>query len=339
MIWTDIIVFTLCGAAVCLLGSRLSAQADRLADRTGLGEALMGAVFLGASTSLPGITASIVAAADNHPALALSNAIGGIAVQTAFLAVADIAYRRANLEHAAASIPNLVAAALLISLLSMILLAMVGPNIAILGLHPITPAMLIVYVWGIRLVYQTHEKPMWHPRRTDETLTDDMQVDPDARTIPLWKQWSVFAITAVLIVVAGGLLTRSAESIALNTGLTESIVGALLLAVITSLPELVTSVAAVRRGALTLAVGGIIGGNAFDTLFAAGADAAFLEGSVYHHATMSEHLLIVVTILMSTMLMMGLLKREKKGVANIGFESFAILVLYGLAIVLVVLVG
>jgi len=102
--------------------------ADELADETGLGEAIFGAVFLGATTSLSGSVTSVVAAAEGHPELAISNAIGGIDAQTAFLAIADVAHRRANLEHAAASVANLVQSALLIVLLAAALLAFAGPS-------------------------------------------------------------------------------------------------------------------------------------------------------------------------------------------------------------------
>ncbi len=105
-------------------------------------------------------------------------------------------------------------------------------------------------------------------------------------------------------------------------------IGALLLAITTSLPELVTSIAAVKRGALTLAVGGILGGNTFDTLFAAIADLFYRPGSIYHGASQRELFLITTTILMTAVLLLGLLIREKRGVANIGFESMIICVIY-----------
>ena len=105
-------------------------------------------------------------------------------------------------------------------------------------------------------------------------------------------------------------------------------VGTFPTAVVTSLPELVTSVAAVRRGALTLAVGGIIGGNAFDTIFVAFSDVAYREGSIYHAISERQLFLISLTILLTGLLLLGLLRREKHGIANIGFESFLVLVLY-----------
>lgn len=81
-------LFVVAAFIIAVVGTRMTGIADRLADRTGLGEAMMGAVFLGGSTSLPGIVTSVTAAAQGYPELAISNAIGGIAAQTAFLAIA-----------------------------------------------------------------------------------------------------------------------------------------------------------------------------------------------------------------------------------------------------------
>jgi len=102
---------------ILLVGTRLTAVADVLAERTGLGEAVVGAIFLGA-TSLSGIVTSVTAAGDGRAELAVSNAVGGNAAQTVFPAVADAAYRRANLDHAAASPANLAQGALLVTLLA-----------------------------------------------------------------------------------------------------------------------------------------------------------------------------------------------------------------------------
>ncbi|MDP8939103.1 MAG: hypothetical protein M3N10_02195 [Actinomycetota bacterium] len=124
------------------------------------------------------------------------------------------------------------------------------------------------------------------------------------------------------------MVARTGINITEQTDLTATFVGGVLTAVVTSLPELVTSVAAVRRGALTLAVGGIIGGNAFDTIFIAFSNVAYRDGSIYHAISDRQVYLISLTILMTGILILGLLRREKRGIANIGFESFLVIVLY-----------
>ena len=323
----SLLVFAAGAALIAVFGTSQARAADDLADRTGLGEAFVGAVFLGGSTSLSGITASVTAAWDGHPSLALSNALGGIAVQTAFLAVADIAYRKANLEHAAASLGNLMWGALLIVLLAALLLAMTGPPMSLLGIHPVTPLLVAAYVMGMRLVQEARQQPMWRPRLTGATRVDSPR--PPARDAePLAWLWGKFAAAGLVVGVAGWGVARAGEVVAAQTGLTQSFVGGLMIAVTTSLPELVTSVAAVRRGALTLAVGGVLGGNAFDTLFAALADVAYRGGSIFHAVGPTELALTALTLLMAAVLLLGLLRRERVGPGRIGLESVVVLGLY-----------
>ena len=137
--------FALAAAIIFFSGLRLTILADRLADRTGLGEAIAGGVLLGAATSFSGTIVSITAALDGHASLAFSNSIGGIAVQTAFLAVADVAYRKANLEHAAAELANIFQALVLIGLLALPLSAMVLPEVTIFAVHPVSFLIPLVY--------------------------------------------------------------------------------------------------------------------------------------------------------------------------------------------------
>ncbi|MBA1148610.1 sodium:calcium antiporter [Ectothiorhodospiraceae bacterium WFHF3C12] len=320
-------VFLIAAAVIAFLGVRLSSFADRLADVTGFGEAFVGAVILGGVTSLPGIVAVVTSASDGYPAMAFSTAVGGIVAQTAFLALADLTYRDTNLEHAAASVPNMLAGALLMSLLALLLVTIHGPEFSILGIHPATVVLVIAYVTGMRLVYRAHERPMWQPRITRATRVDK----PDEGTVRRGRLSVLlpqFVFTALSVAVAGWALSKSGEVIAAETGLTDSFVGGVLVAVSTSLPELVTALAAVRIGALTLAVSGIIGGNAFDTLFAAVGDIAYRDGSIYHAVTAREPALLSLALLMTGVLLLGMLHRERQGFANIGFESALLLLLY-----------
>ncbi|MDR4493454.1 MAG: hypothetical protein R3B74_03360 [Nitrospirales bacterium] len=322
----SVLCFVLSTGVIGLVGWKLTRLVDRLADRTGMGEALAGAVFLGASTSLPGIVTSVTTAWGGHAEFALSHALGGIAVQTAFLGVADMTYRHANLEHAAASPANLMNGVLLMTMLSIILLAMVGPEFSVEHVHPVTLLIVAMYVFGLRLVHQSHVNPLWSAKMTSQTMPDEPDGNNQRENLP--RLLMALALSAFVVGAAGWVLARSAVSLMAHTGLSETIVGGLFTTLSTSLPELVTSLAAVRAGALTLAVGGIIGGNTFDTLLVAISDVAFLEGSIYHAATHLQIYLVALTMLMNGMLLLGLLRREEHGIGNIGFESVLILIIY-----------
>ncbi|MFN2323262.1 MAG: sodium:calcium antiporter [Trueperaceae bacterium] len=326
------------GAAllISIAGVTVVTRADEIADRTGLGEAIVGALILGGATSLAGLVASVTAAWQGYPSLAISNAIGGIAVQTAFLAIADITYRRANLEHAAASTTNLSLSALLVTLLSMLLVTSFGPDLSFWGVHPASVVLVLAYVTGLRMVERARSEPMWFPKKTALTVPDKPSRDHDGRARSSAWIYGTFALAVAALGAAGYLVTQFGIAVADRSGLDDTAVGGLLIATVTSLPELVTTITAVRRKALTLAVGGIIGGNAFDTLFLAASDVAYRDGSLFHQFNRQDLFVVAVTILMTAVLLLGLLRRERSGVATIGFESALILVLY-VAAVLVML--
>ncbi|MCW4152961.1 sodium:calcium antiporter [Halomonas sp. 18H] len=323
---TAITLFLGCTLVIGVAGTKLTRIVDDLADRTGLGEAIAGAVLLGMATSLSGLVLSVSAALDDKPTLAMSNALGGIAVQTLFLTIADLVHRRANLEHAAASIGNLMQGGLLLCLLSLVLVGRFAPEWTLWQVHPITPLLLIAYLYGLRLADRTKDRPMWRPANTRETQPETP--DEQAMTRSALNLWLSFIGLALALAVSGFLLERAASVIASATGLGQSVVGALMTAVVTSLPELVTSVAAVRRGALTLAVAGIIGGNAFDTLFVAASDVAYRGGSIYHAIADPVALWVALSLLMTAILMVGMIHREREGPGRIGFESLGIALCY-----------
>ncbi|MFP4165011.1 MAG: hypothetical protein ACLFVE_13610 [Chitinispirillaceae bacterium] len=129
-------------------------------------------------------------------------------------------------------------------------------------------------------------------------------------------------------------LTQSGEQIVARTPLSEAFVGGVFLAITTSSAELVTSIAAIRRGALILAVGDIMGGNAFDCLFASVADIFYREGSIYAAASSRLQALLSLTIVMAAILLMGMIARERRGIARIGFEGISIIALYILGMVI-----
>lgn len=324
-----LLIFAAAGVVILLAGTRLARLADQLADHTGLGEAIAGAVFLGATTSLPGSILSVISAHFGHTDLAVSNALGGIVAQTAFLGLADLTYRRANLEHAAASLTNLSQGALLVLLLAVPLVAYSAAPLTFLGVDAATPVLFAAYAFGLRLSAQARAEPMWRPHDTAETAPDVASADAGWRG---WRSGLAFAGLAAVAGLAGIALGEVGVELSRKTGLSESAVGTVFTAVTTSLPELVTSIAAVRQGSLTLAVGGIIGGNAFDVLFLAFSDLAYRDGSIYQTLTRGHILLLSLAIVMTAILLLGLLRREKHGIAGIGFESVLILVIYAAAV-------
>lgn len=323
-------LFVLAGAATVAFGIYITFVADELAERTRLGRAVVGAIFLGALTSVAEIGTSISAALAHHAELAVTNAVGSIAAQTAFIAVADLAYRHANLEHAAASESNLMLSALLLAMLGLLLLAASSPALSWWQVHPVSVGLFVTYAYGMRVVARSGEKPMWRARWTPETSPETSR--RISRSASVARLTVKFIAAGMVLVVSGVLLASSGIALVQLTGISESFVGALLTGVTSSMPELVTAITAVRIGALSLAIANIVGGNLFDTTIVGLSDLAY-PGSIFQDAGTSLPTLLSATLIMNTVVLLGLLRRERYGLGNIGLEGVLLLAIYGSVVI------
>jgi cation:H+ antiporter len=180
-----------------------------------------------------------------------------------------------------------------------------------------------VYLYGLALTRRTRERPMWQPRPTSETRPD--VPDDAARRASLAGLALRFVLLGAVVAACGWGVAVAGLALAARTELGGTLVGGFVTSIVTSLPELVTVLAAVRAGALTLAVGDIIGGNAFDVLFLAAADVAYRDGPVYAAVGERTLFLLALTLLLTAVFAAGLVHRQRKG---IGFEGTTILVVY-----------
>lgn len=323
----NIAVFLGAAAVVGICGVLLTQRAEQLAHATGLGQAILGAVFLGALTSLSGTITSVTSAWEGAAELAFGNAVGGIAAQTTFLVVADMVYRQGNLEHAAASEENLMQGALLVVLLALPLLGIAGPGLTLWSVDLVSFAILAAYLFGIRLLHHSHRMPMWYPRRTSMTQAPEPAPPRHGSSVAI-SLWLSFLLLAAAVSASGWLIAKTGIAIAQQSGLSETLIGTLFTSIVTSVPELVIAIAAVRRGALTLAVSNIIGGNTFDVLFLVLSDLAYRDGSIYQAVSSTLSFWLALNILLTGILLLGLLRRERHGPVNIGFEGALVLGIY-----------
>jgi cation:H+ antiporter len=314
---------------IVVTGVRLTRVADTLAERTGLGNAVGGALLLGAVTSLPGNVTVLTGALEGDPGFALGNPIGGIALQTVWLAIADLVYRRANLEHAAASLENVMQSVVLMAMLAVPVIGYATPGLQVGWIHPVSLLIPAFYAYGLRLLRRMREEPMWQPTPTDQTADDDSEDegdgDGDGAGPSTGRLWGQLAALGLVVGVAGWVVGQAGLGVVAATGLNSGLVGFTLTTGISSLPELVVLITAVRLGQLTLGVGNIVGGNVYDLLMITVADVAYLEGPLYRSAGPTSLVLLGGTILMTAVLAGGLLMRDRKW---IGFEGVSIPLIY-----------
>lgn len=198
--------------------------------------------------------------------------------------------------------------------------------------------LVAVYGFGVVATARLRKEPMWHPVETGETRADTPD-DGDEEGKPSHGLILRFVFLMLIMGVAGWVISRIAAEVIDRLDVSASLVGALMTAVITSLPELVTTIAAIRRGALQLAVGGIIGGNTFDTLFLTVSDVGYREGSLYHAIEKGDLFWLTVGLSMTAVMLLGLVYRERQGPGGIGRESLVVLLIYLSAIAIQASVG
>ncbi len=117
------------------------------------------------------------------------------------------------------------------------------------------------------------------------------------KDMPMWKCLVLIAVGVTAIIIGGQLVVNNAKAIALACGMTETLVGLTIVAIGTSLPELVTSVVASSKGQNGMAVGNVVGSNIFNLLLILGVSSSIHGISVSMESLLDTLLLIAVSVL------------------------------------------
>lgn len=148
-----------------------------------------------------------------------------------------------------------------------------------------------------------------------------------------------FIIAGTVLIAAVPQLVSSSVGIAEATGLGTGFVGTALLSFVTSLPELVAALAAVRLGAFDLAVGNLLGSSVFNMFAMAISDFFLLDGPFLSLIDSNFVLVGLLGILLTNMALVGNLARVERKFLFFELDSLAILLVYLLGMYLLFLRG
>lgn len=325
----SLFAFVTSAAFVWFAGARLAYLADALADRFNLAKSLVGLLFLSLATSLPEVATTLSAAVQQSQDLVLNNLFGGIALQTAVLAMSDF-WARGAITNYPRKANHALEAVLLVLLLSITLIVLnLNDPMAVYGVGAGSVIIAVAYVATI-----------WLLRRYDDA-SDWVPVDlPDPEPLPFPAPTGLAASTdatlfwqaaaACLLILGFGIaLVLFAERIALQSGLGTDFIGVTLLATATSLPELTTTIAAVRIGAYTMAISNIFGSNLIMLVLVFPADILLRSGPILRDASQTVTLSLTFGIAVTALFLIGLIVRRKPRFGTIGADSFFVLVTFG----------
>ncbi|NNE82121.1 MAG: sodium:calcium antiporter [Silicimonas sp.] len=309
-------------------GARLAYLADTLADRFKLAKSLMGLLVLSLATSLPEVATTLSAAVQQARDLVLNNLFGGIALQTAILAMSDF-WARGAITNYPRKANHALEATLLVLLLSVALIVVnLGETVVFFGVGLGSALIALAYVGAI-----------WLLRRYDEA-SDWVPVDlPDPEPLPFPAPSGLAersnealiaqaVVACIAILIFGLLLVIFAERIADQSGLGAGFVGVTFLAAATSLPELTTSISAVRIGAYTMAISNIFGSNLIMLVLVFPADILFRAGPILQGASRTVSLALAFGIAVTAIFLSGMIVRRKPRLGSVGLDSALVLVVF-----------
>lgn len=323
------LIFLLSAVVIVVMGTKLSHYGDRIAEHTGLGRLWIGVVLMAAATSLPEVFTTISAVLMDAPDLAAGDLFGAGMSNMLTLGLIDQLYRGKRVWQQAAFEHTLVAT------LAMVLTGLAGFFVLLRtdvehgGVGVGSVILLMIYVLGMRVVFRQEDVKRRH--REQELVVKAEEVEDDGRTgrrKALRQAVVGFAVASFALLVASPFLAKSAHDIAVQTGVSATFVGTSLVAIATSMPELVTSLAAVRLGAFDLAVGNLFGSNAFNMAAFCFADIAYRDGPLFNAIAPAHVLTALWSIILMNVGLMGIIYRVEKRYLLIEPDSVLIMAGY-----------
>lgn len=328
-----IITFCTTATLIWIFGTKITTVVDTISIRTGLGKAFAGLVFLAFATSLPEVAISVTATLQDNPVLATSNLLGGIVLQTALLVMADAIGQRKPLTFISAKSDLIFQGMILIVLLGLVFLSWVLKDKINLGTMSFGSILiLITYMLLLLMSQQFGKKEKWKIQ-SEEHQNFDQNQNNEHSELEEHKETSnkrlyiKYFLYGFIILIAGIILSQSAEGITRLTPLSASFVGATLVAFSSSLPEVSTTFTAARIGSYSLAISNILGSNAFCVVLLFLADTTYIKGSIFQHLSPGALLSSALGIIMTTVYIIGILEFRDKSYLRLGFDSWIVLIL------------
>lgn len=320
MIW---IQFALCTAIILYSGTRLSLYGDVIAEKSGLGRTWIGVILMASVTSLPELVTGISSVAIySLPNIAAGDVLGSCMFNLLILAMLDIK-RNGSPISALAHQGHVLTAAFGILLLGLVAMSILAvdqiPVTGWIGLY--SPLFVLTYVAAMRIVFR-------YERARAAGFVSDVIESLQYGHLSKSGTYVWFGVHALVIVAAATYLPHLGDEIATITGLGRTFVGSIFIALATSLPEIVVSHAALKMGAVDLAVGNVLGSNLFNIAILAIDDAFFLQGPILANIEPSHAITALAAMTMTAIITIALTYRSEKRILLFPWESVGVALVY-----------
>ncbi len=280
----DYLIFIVSLAALIWGADLLIAQSEKIALRFNISEYVIGATLIALGTSLPEMAASIAASLNHKPEIAVSNVIGSNILNiTLVLAMVFMVARKINPHRDFFAKDSSWA---LFPVLIFVIMAMENQFSRFDGI-----ALLILM--GAYLLFLKNSGP-------DILALEDEEIEEIEQAPFAWPMVTLMLLIGFVLVIVGAEFTvESASSIARSLGVSEWVVGIIMISLGTSMPELIVSIVASLKGKADMAIGNIIGSNMANITVVLGSAAVVNDLKL----DMSKYLFDIGTMIAATLML------------------------------------
>ena len=326
MLW---IQFVLVAAVIFYAGSQIARYGDILAEKTGMGRTWIGLVLVASTTSLPELFTGLSSAVQSFPDIAVGDVLGSCMFNLVILSIMDA-------RSTAPVIPQAQPGQALAVGFGVLLVGLVGMGLVIdphlpgwTRIGAATPLVIVLYFASMRVLFVFERRRLL----TTPELKAEMQYGAVSTRTAAFR----YSASAAFVILAATMLPRLAGEIADRTGLGQAMVGSFFVGITTSLPEVVVSLAALRLGAVDLAISNVLGSNLFNILILALDDIAYPAGPILGDASFINLIAVLCVTLMYGLFLVSITYRASKKKLKLAWDTSSILAVYLVSILLMLI--
>jgi cation:H+ antiporter len=309
-----------------------------IADRTRLGQAFIGTILLGVTVSLPEMTLAAVAAALGNAELAVNSLLGGIGITMVVLAITDLAVGEEPLSIDVQHPVVLLQGALVIVMLTVAAGGITAGDRLLPGLEVAgawTTVLAALFIVSLVLVERLQRYYPWRPDAAPEPQDGGEQIEEiqpahgdagDGDRPGLGRVVWLAVLAAAAVVAGGSVLAFSADALAEQTGLGAGFVGLLFGGIATSLPELSTTVSAVRLKQYEMTFADAFGTNLSSLALLFMADIIYVGEPLLSQVGRFSTFAVLLGCALTAIYLAGLVARPRRGLWRMGIDSVTVLV-------------
>jgi cation:H+ antiporter len=320
------IQFLICAGVILYSGSELSRYSEVLADRTGLGKRWIGLLLLAIVTSLPELLASVSSVTlHNLPDMAVSSVIGSCMFNMLIIGLLDI-FSKNRPVSVVLHQGHILSAGFGIVLIGFAAIDILfGKYLPIVTpanqSDPLSFAIIVIYFIAMRLIFKYESSQATEFVQKTVAVSEEKQ-ESFARVVAL------FTFHAAVIVGLACYLPEIGETLGKMTGWGESFIGGSFIAISTSLPELVISFSAARRGSFDMAVASLLGSNLFNIVVLAITDFCYRKAPLLRVVSVVHTLTALAAIISTAIVVIALTYRSEKKFAFLAGDAIALIAVY-----------